>query len=375
MANWYAHSSGTLTSVFWTLSQTDPTNPQQWGDMADVDDVYANGNVVEINVFNWTRNKLYSSHISPDIGGFTYPTDTGENEITCDIHAAWSTFSNRTYGLSSNHGSGTLTINGNIYGSSMSGAYYGYGIHHTGAGNLLINGSVYSGNSAPGADSNYCSGIVNAYMGDVYITGEVRAYNSYTSHGVDNKWSGTITVDGNVTAGSNSSCYGIYNSYSNSVLYVGGDVVGGSSYSSCYGIYNNGTSYVTGDVSGGSYSSCSGIYNSSNGVLYITGDVSGGSASDCYGVYNANQAHIEGVVSGGSYYTAVGVYNSSSSGDDCYLKHIAFLENHHGAPPTGGAGFHYDFGTVEYYDEASGTTNILSAKHGHRGSTNIQGKI
>lgn len=190
MATYTATATGNWSTMTWSPSGTPGA-----------------GDIVEAGAYTVTIDQnITVASIRTTSGGGTFNV-TAARTLTCDVIAG------STACLNISHGTGTVTINGNVTGGSASNAR---GVNTSGAGTTVVNGNV-TGGSASG-----CIGLYN--------TG-----------------SGTITITGSAIPGTGASCHGARNTTGTLSAYEaqGNNFGPGGGTTEVYGLYGSGASATT----------------------------------------------------------------------------------------------------------------------------------
>jgi hypothetical protein len=254
--------TGTSTAGFWTAATAAGTF--QWNDgtlPTSVDDVYANGKTIGINMATGiTVNSLNNGKlVSPLVReGGTFSSNTANITITASVTGITEYRTNPI--LTLNHTTGTITFNGNIYGSmgtylSATGVLTdpssaGAVISNNNAGALRINGNMSGGVNT----YLYINGnSVNTISGNV-ITSQTNIPSLAVARGSihANAAITSINVIGNVYGGSEAYRCGIFLNSTGTVNITGNTYAGTSSTISS-AIHS--TAVVTVNVSGTAFSS------------------------------------------------------------------------------------------------------------------------
>jgi hypothetical protein len=269
-----------------------------WGDTAtwggalplSTDDVYANGFTVTIaqdRTANTVRNSLNTGIVA---GG----TFVLQNGVTLTAQVIGGTLAGNCVQLL---GTASATIAGVINGYVNAGATNS-SVLHASTGTLTINGNILGSTLA-------CPTVLKTGTGSLIVNGTVTGGTTATSYGIDAESIGGVTVVGAVTGGALGP--GIYNAVAGP-LTITGNVTSGAN---AQGVYNNDGGVVTinGNVSAAPASIAAGLMNFGTGLVFINGNVTGGSGSTGYGINAQGPGHIEvvGDVTGGTITTCYGI--------------------------------------------------------------------
>jgi len=179
--------------------------------------------------------------------------------------------------------SGTVIINGNLYGSSGN---YAYACRVRGtSGAVTITGNV-TGGSGSESRGLYCDNGNKP----ITITGNVTGGSGNSAAGFNSSSGRTVTINGNVTGGSGAYSYGFRAEHSGVVATINGNVTGGSYANSSFGVqHSSGTVTINGDVTPGI--ACAGI-ETYGALMTINGTVTGCN----YGPGNTGVAQVWTVI-------------------------------------------------------------------------------
>jgi hypothetical protein len=160
------------------------------------------------------------------------------------------------------NGSGIVNIVGDVFTGG------GAGATNTGVGVLNITGNVYSRHAIAAA--------INSSTGTMTIVGNVSGSSLTNGYGASNTSFGILNVVGNVVGGTGTNTYGIFNS-NNGVVNISGTAIGGIG-PTAYGLNNAAAGYAyVRAVSGNAYglgnstgiALVAGAANSQTGSLYV----------------------------------------------------------------------------------------------------------
>lgn len=188
-------------------------------------------------------------------------------------------------GLRLTHATGTVTINGDISGTSGTPA-----VNNSGAGTLTVVGDV----AAPPVTN--ARGINNNSTGTVNVTGNVAASSGNGSNGVRATGNGNINIIGNIVGGAGANASGVVQS-------------------------GTGTIAITGDATAGAGASAGAYNEDGSGVITISGTATGGSEASAHGAHNLSTGTITvDQAIGGTNPTANGLYGANSGGTTTYKR-------------------------------------------------------
>ena len=294
-----------------------------------------------------------------------------------------------------NTSNGVITINGNITGGSSTnpiGTSVGEGVRNSGSGSIIVTGVVSGGT----ANGNY--GIFNLSNGSITINGNLFGSSSFsTARPLVNYGGGTIVVNGNCYGNVSTAVYSETTSVGGTIT-INGDCFGASNAGTGAAISNNSTNdvyYIYGNCLGGtgSVSSQYAILNNSSGRINITGNCTGGynplniSASAKVAVWNNSSGtiNITGYIYGGPKAntgvwavagTSFGAYNNSNGviniTGDCYGSSSAAVSNI-GVGVINITGNSYITTTPLDFGNVNNTTTAIS--NSGLGTINITGNV
>lgn len=265
MANVYATKNGNWSdTTVWNTGAL-PTN---------ADDVYANNFTVTINQTVNVLSIRTTSAAGINAGG-GFVLDNAYN-ITADIRAGGAA-SNHNCLLINFNSPNSCTITGTIYGSLVNTFTDVSAIRHAGTGTVTINGNIYGGGG--GTSGNRRIGYLNASTGSVNINGNI--YGNQSGSGV-NEHDGvrcntacTCVIVGNIYAGTQNSCSGLRTN--GGTFTITGKMLGDQTTANgaVAGNFTSSNVTINGDCESGLSGSGSGASFSGSSVFNITGNIIG----------------------------------------------------------------------------------------------------
>ena len=385
MPTYYARATGNVNAAIWATTPTGAAS-NLFSSFTNADTLMSNNFTVTLNV-NVTVLEIRNDNTGGATagGGFT-PNDgvtlnanvyvgattsciatSGTVSLTINGNVFGQTLTNGTPAIY--HGStGTLTINGSLTGSNVSGAFPpGAPLH------LLAGSAVITGNVTGGTVSNQ-SAIYAANATTLTITGTVTGGSNTTAAGVDHRGSGTVLITGNIFGGSVGP--GMVFNNSSATGTVNGNLTGGSSgTANAINWASSGALVVNGTVTGGTNSSASGLAVNGTGPATVNGAAIGSAASGAALWANATLT-VTRAIGGPLANSGPGVQATGGSGV-ATVREIEYGDL--GASPTSGVirltdstanvALVYRFGTTKKTLVDTASTNLIPASSNVRSGT------